>query len=1714
MVYCDYDDSLGIWYRTSADNGATWSEGVRLTASATYEYEPRIMQAADGRLWMVYISNVTANPSVWYRTSDDVGATWNEGRQLTTGMTEGASSPAIVQAADGRILVAWRANDYLRCKTSSDGGQTWTGEQVLAADLASRVLALARVADGALWVVWQSGSVPGSTLAYRKSTDNGLTWSDTLPLPMSGGLVSQCSLAEDASGRLWLAWSDLLVDSSVWYATSSDRGDTWSPAVRYTSFMGMDSTPALVPLADGRVGVAWESNRSGATAIWFGILGEGYDVKPPPFVWYYQNEPSTPQGDDAITFRAVVWDEIGVDRVELVWTLDGTPQPDMPMYDDGAHGDGGVGDAVYGVQLAPLPAGTVVSYQVRATDVDGNTFLAYRSRVSFTVLGPFMRTADILLVLDQPGGDTASLRRYYTDALNDGGYRYDVWDASLRGAPGPEILDQYTEGQVIWSAPGPWWTGFVECDASVRQALRDYLGEGGRLFITGQNIAERLAYDQAFLADCLHVSFVRPETGLWSLSGVAADPIGAGLTLTITGGDGANNQSSADEIAPIVPAVPVFTYLADGAPAGVGGVRVETWSYKVVYFAFGLEAISTAADRARVMEHVLSWLSIPIQRPEAVHVDPSGSCGGRSPCVTDIQAGIDAVAPGGNVHVAAGVYSANLVIKKPLTLEGEGSGVTRITTSMPNNCIVGVKAGGSSLSERLVIRGLTLFGASGNGSPAIWLTEHASRLTIDNVAMVGNAGPGLVMGATGTITDVVVNNCLFANNLSGLSVGPGGAVVGLSITNSRFEGNACYGLNVAGHGGTTDLTVADTTFAGNGAAGVMAQSSANISLWGYNGSATLRNVTIDASQALYGIVINGEWQEPARPMGAVSFSNVRVTGSPVLQSGVSIGHYSDARGLGIDGLDVNADVMPGLDPWGNRHAALLMVDLSSPSPIVLKNTSFAGSRGPVELGGEPAYDLVASLADVDASGVTFSSADDFAIEDLVHHRLDQEWLGLVMRSAGNVWVTPRSGSLQRGVNAVAAGGTVHVAPGAYYEPMMTIKKPVRLCSAAGSDDTIIYNTSGSPSVIVVASSSVTIEGFTVRGGTGVAGVHRPALYARSEDGSQLSGITVRNCRFAPWDMQAIALHNVANCSLENNTFEVHLSPGSESPGAMLEIAGVAGLTATGNRFSGETDGVEVLGEGDGLGESTGIRLFNNSFSDLAGQPIHNGATSLVDASGNWWGTNSAAAMTATVGANVDYTPWLDSGTDLSSAIGFQGDFSALWADASSPQAGDKHPVQEAIDLVTSPGVVRLAPGTYAGGIVVDKPGVTLIGSDGTVIGYGSPAVTIAANNVTVSRIHAEGAGAGAGTAGIVVTSGVANPVIQNCEVAHWPADGIVFEGGVISPTLSANVIEENAGNAILFQGEVVAPTLTGNTIADNTGDAILFAADVSDPTVTDNTVTGNTGGGITFTQPPAGEVTISGNAGWLPITTSATPNPAPVGTVITLSATVGDGAAGSPRIISAEYSLDGTDTWLAMVPRDGGFDSSREEVTASLGSYSSPGVIQVWVRGADAAGNTSVPQCVLVAVYDPAAGFVTGGGWIVSPPGAYTPDNPGDLDVTGRASFAFVSRYKKGATVPTGQTEFQFQAGNLNFHSEVYDWLVVAGSKAQYKGTGTINGTGQYGFMLTAVDGDLKGREPDKFRIKIWEKATGTIVYDNQAGAGDTADPTTTLGGGNIVIHP
>ena len=142
-------------------------------------------------------------------------------------------------------------------------------------------------------------------------------------------------------------------------------------------------------------------------------------------------------------------------------------------------------------------------------------------------------------------------------------------------------------------------------------------------------------------------------------------------------------------------------------------------------------------------------------------------------------------------------------------------------------------------------------------------------------------------------------------------------------------------------------------------------------------------------------------------------------------------------------------------------------------------------------------------------------------------------------------------------------------------------------------------------------------------------------------------------------------------------------------------------------------------------------------------------------------------------------------------------------------------------------------------------------------------------------------------------------------------------------------------------------------------------------------------------------------------------------------------------------------------------------------TYTQAGVYEIELTLTDGSGDSAQQAYQFAVIYDPDGGFVTGGGWINSPAGAYKIDP----SLAGKASFGFVSKYAKGANVPSGTTKFQFSTAGMYFSSDSYEWLVIAGAKAKFKGSGTINDAGNYGFMLTAIDGQYnRSSSVDKFR--------------------------------------
>lgn len=317
-------------------------------------------------------------------------------------------------------------------------------------------------------------------------------------------------------------------------------------------------------------------------------------------------------------------------------------------------------------------------------------------------------------------------------------------------------------------------------------------------------------------------------------------------------------------------------------------------------------------------------------------------------------------------------------------------------------------------------------------------------------------------------------------------------------------------------------------------------------------------------------------------------------------------------------------------------------------------------------------------------------------------------------------------------------------------------------------------------------------------------------------------------------------------------------------------------------------------------------------------------------------------------------------------------------------------------------------------------------------------------------------------------------------------------------------------NAVSADGRFVAfiSDATNLVSGDSNGVRDIFVRDLESNFVGVDTFTYVATDGTRNSNLATVTVTVgpADNVGAITSDVLANPNPAAVNTEISLTANVDDSATGGSLIDSVEFSIDDPEFLLGSVMADTG-----GTFVATIAPFAEAGVHEICVRGTDAAGNVGVAECILLAVYDPDGSFVTGGGWIVSPPGAYVEDP----SLTGKANFGFVSKYKKGTNVPTGQTEFRFKLADLDFHSTSYQFLVVAAAKAIFKGDGTIGGGGDYGFMIAAIDEKLTpSSDVDLFRIRIWDKNDGdAVVYDNGLGSDENSDPTTELGGGNIVIH-
>lgn len=248
---------------------------------------------------------------------------------------------------------------------------------------------------------------------------------------------------------------------------------------------------------------------------------------------------------------------------------------------------------------------------------------------------------------------------------------------------------------------------------------------------------------------------------------------------------------------------------------------------------------------------------------------------------------------------------------------------------------------------------------------------------------------------------------------------------------------------------------------------------------------------------------------------------------------------------------------------------------------------------------------------------------------------------------------------------------------------------VKNCSV--TDSAFYYNQEYGISLINTRESSIN--------GSSIAGNHLYGIYLH--DTSNIT-ITDNQVRFNQ--------HGFRMRQSENNNFSMNQIFSNNETGGMLISS--EGNSIFGNQFSENSIGLRLAG-GSHDNSIRENRFFENVEYGISAIGIGEG---IVDAEYNWWGhpfgpyhpVVNVFGRGDTVTDNVDFDPWLQSGT----GEGYQTKF--WYVDADAPDGGNGslgdplNSVQDAVDRAGNGHVIHINEGTYMEHVVVDRP-VDLVG---------------------------------------------------------------------------------------------------------------------------------------------------------------------------------------------------------------------------------------------------------------------------------------------------------------------------------------------------------------------------------------------------------------------
>ncbi|MBZ0203902.1 MAG: T9SS type A sorting domain-containing protein [Ignavibacteria bacterium] len=263
------DGNNEIYAKRSTDSGINWSNDIRLT-NDTFSSEYPSVEVNGFAIHIAWKDNRDGNEEIYYKRSTDAGLNWSSDTRLTNNSS--VSERPSVTLMGNNIFICWNdsrdGNKEIYLVRSTDAGTSWGPETRLTNNSAISDYPDLAITTSLWHLTWRDFRDGPPQVYYKRSTDNGTTWSSDMRLVNTAAEAENISI--DALGLfVHVSWADSRhSDSEIYYKRSSDNGTTWSSDTRITNNTG-DSEQPNISVSGIHVHIVWEDNRTGQYQLYY-----------------------------------------------------------------------------------------------------------------------------------------------------------------------------------------------------------------------------------------------------------------------------------------------------------------------------------------------------------------------------------------------------------------------------------------------------------------------------------------------------------------------------------------------------------------------------------------------------------------------------------------------------------------------------------------------------------------------------------------------------------------------------------------------------------------------------------------------------------------------------------------------------------------------------------------------------------------------------------------------------------------------------------------------------------------------------------------------------------------------------------------------------------------------------------------------------------------------------------------------------------------------------------------------------------------------------------------------------------------------------------------------------------------------------------------------------------------------------------------------------